>query len=227
MSDRKGFLAVLPDELLHKIIKLATSSPSAAPFISNSPLGNKCPCREMETPNGMKQSLALVCQRFNRIVTPFLYEDPFGTEWPHRSPELVPPAIKVMRLHRTLQCNLTLRQHCRILRLDFSDMSVDPNPSADNFIIVNDIVSWLSEVRCITIHGGFKAYNKEIWSLITNISSSMGSIKHISLSRSACSLLLPDVARNVDMPSLESLLLWGLSASGRGGSIMHPDVCLY
>jgi hypothetical protein len=101
LPTREAFLFRLPNELLLSIVEFAICDPcsrSQAECDESAPRDNACVA-----------VLSRVCHRLTRIAQPLLFRT---IRFKHRI-EIVPPAIPVIKLHRTLTKNAELRQYCR------------------------------------------------------------------------------------------------------------------
>lgn len=135
-------MKMLPDELLAEILDCATLKKQAHCSEAHHQI------RDYET----IRSLALVCRRFRRIVTPLLFESIRFTQ--SRLPErtMVPPSGRVRKLHQVLQSNPALRSLCQALHVEIDDTA---QIDVEDFDIANDFVSWFSNLRDLVIVGGF------------------------------------------------------------------------
>jgi hypothetical protein len=208
----EAFIFRLPDELLVKVLGLATSQvDTRRPWWY-------CEC-EMRCDYAATKTLALVCHRFNRIVLPLLYRTiRFG-----HSHRIVPPAKAVKSLHRTLQKNPSLSQHCRALSISINDLA--PHFEGEDFSIALDFVSWMKKVRCLKVHGGFdKPYNEHTWALIRKIVQDMREIEHLCISREGWGLYLGPIMEQVDIPRLKKLHVHGISEMKDKAVVLEPKV---
>jgi hypothetical protein len=126
-------------------------------------------------------------------------------------------------LHRILFKSPSLRKHCRVLSISIDDFM--PWESADDFSVANDIVCWLTSVRCLMIYGGFMGSSKEgTWELIESAPRHMREIQHLYMSRHGDSLPLVPVLGCINIPSLKRLDVHGISQSRDMTVLLDPEV---
>jgi hypothetical protein len=212
-SPKRGpaFIFNLPEEILLRVFEFATNQPNSwhdgcydYPYLFNYA--------------GIK-ALSYVCRSFHRIASPLLYHTinfSFGNQF-------VPPSKRVQQLHRRLETNPSLRRHCRALALTVADITSKPK-TKDDFDIANDLASWLSEVRDLSIHGGFQR-GQDMWDLIRNVVEHMLMLENLAISREDWGLHLDAIVQNLNFPFLRKLHVYGVSAVGRK-VIIGPEVLL-
>lgn len=195
----KPAILELPDELLEHIVQNATSLARSA-----------CSCAEHEPARSKAcvKALSLVCQRINHIAQPLLYRK-IKFEWPV---SMAPPSAPVTKLHRSMMRNVSLRKHVRFLSMHIPDIPAIERP--EKYMILNDFSTWLTSVRCLSIHGGFegKFHKEHTWRLITSFATNMKRVKHISFSREGWGLYLAQIVPHLShFPKLEKLDIHGIS----------------
>ncbi|CAG9976192.1 unnamed protein product [Clonostachys byssicola] len=107
--------------------------------------------------------LALVCRRFNRIITPLLYRnlqiECNGACGPHEY------IRRTKALHRTVRSNQSLRQHCQSLVITFGSnfsTDLDGKDTAPNLAyIAIDLVKWLYNTEELYI--GLTSFHDDTW----------------------------------------------------------------
>lgn len=209
---RKAYILKCPDELLITIFELAISNPRllSKPY---------CDCESPYDYAGIK-SLLFTCHHFSRIALPFLYRI-IRFDYPHWT---VPPTKAAKSLHRSLQENLSLLQHCRVLSIDTKTYVSGATP--EDFSVANDFVSWFNGVRCLKIYGGYApGCNGHILACIQTAVQHMHEIEHISMS--GCCLDLRSIMQNVDVPTLRRLSIAGFSDASRRSVEVQPKVVLH
>ena len=206
---REAYISRLPDELLVRILELAT--------LESGP-GGVCDCEKQRSYAAIRTLLG-ICHRLHRIVLPFLYHTirfnyPQGT---------VPPTRAVRSLHRRLQKNPSLRQHCLVLWVNIDD--IGSKAEVEEFFIANDLVTWLTKVRCLKIHGGFEGKrNAHTWALIRNVTQHMRELEHLSISRQGWGLYLSPIIEHLEIPSLRKLNVHGVSETKGGAVVLERKV---
>ncbi len=189
----------LPDELLDRILDL--SCPPVTEYI-----------RSLATYRDA-QTLMLVCQRFHQIARPILYR---GIKSGYRS-EFVPPSKKARLLHRTLRENQSLWVHCNELFVRVPDISGGKRTD-DSLNIINDFLSWLTNVRSFSMYGGFNLDPVGTWALIHKAIETMHRLEELHLHREYWGLTaerLYDIPQN---PSLTTLVVSGISSDRYGSN---------
>ena len=130
----RGILS-LPDEVLLNVLEiLSVDAPLEWAIQGRNPL-NVYP---------EFVALSIVCRRFHRLVTPFMYHDlSVLTRWTGRPYNMYNVALR--HLHRTLGENVALRAHCRRLYV-----LLDARNHADQIM---DMLTWLTSTRHLRIRG--------------------------------------------------------------------------
>jgi hypothetical protein len=192
---RKALILEFPNELLLTIFELATLSPRLSrPY---------CDCETLYDYAAIK-SLLFTCHHFSRVGLPLLYRI-IRFDYPHQT---VPPTKAAKSLHRSLQKNPSLLQHCRVLRIDLGTYASELTP--EDFCIANDFVSWFKRVRCLEICGGFaNNWDEPTWTCIQTAVQHMHEIEHISIS--GLCLDVGSIMQNFDIPTLRKLSISGYS----------------
>ncbi|KAE8326020.1 hypothetical protein BDV39DRAFT_206406 [Aspergillus sergii] len=179
---QKAFILRLPLEILAHIINLIASDANHSP----------------DNHRTWKQ-LSVVCRRLTPIVLPLLYR--------HLKIETGPPNRSLRQLHRTLQSNPALGDHCRKLRIHISYFK----PAADSdFFVVKDLIPCLTKVQILTIPGGFDSSHKSAWSLLQYAFQHIHAVRSLNIHREMGGRFLRDFIEHMDIPSLEKLSLSGV-----------------
>ena len=147
-------ILALPDELLDPILELSCPPET----YSEASLAEHCNAR----------TLMQVCRRFHLIARPILYRS--IQSWP--STQFSPPSQSVQLLHLTISQNRSLSAHCRHLQIYASDSDGWPR-RLHSLSIASDVVSWFTNVRSLTIHGGFNVNSCGNWRLVHQAVNSM------------------------------------------------------
>jgi hypothetical protein len=209
----EAFIFTLPDEILLTIVEVATSRDNTDSSFWRCDCVNRVDYKAAER-------LARTCHRLNRLATPILYRTiDLG------SVNILRPNKAVKSLHRTLHQNPSLSQYCRAISIHASDIT-----DARDFSIVFDFVSWLTQVRCFEIHGGFdprytKTHTTQTWDLIRKMVQCMREIEHLAISREAWGLVLGPILKHVDLPRLKNLRIHGISHQEEN-VVLEPKVLL-
>jgi F-box-like len=147
-------------------------------------------------------SLSIICRRFHPLVQPLLYRHiSLGT-----FVGFVPPKLPAKRFYRTMKSNPSLRLLCE--RLDIHVDAIRPNPKADDFLLANETLPWLRNVRTLHLHGGFD--RADSWPMLLNAICHMPLIEDLSLSRET--FVGPSLIRigsELELPRLRRLSLSG------------------
>lgn len=165
-------------------------------------------------------SLSLVCHRFHRLATPFLYQGiSLCDGHPHSSDNkeysIVPPCPRVLALHRVLRDNPPLRSMCLDLEMVFDD---EAEITDEDFRVANDLVSWLGRTQSLRLYGGFPyegaytGYRANTLGLICNANRSMTNLKEFLLDMGNDTnegLSLSEAMEYINFPSLEILSMTG------------------
>ncbi len=184
----EAFIFKLPDELLNEIFTLAIRS-DAESFGKGQ--------------YASALTLSVICKRFSRIAQPLLYYNIFAGK--SYGSTLVPPKRSVKLLYRTLKAYPALGKLCKRLYLGIDDVR---RPGPNDFVLANDLLPWLTNVRSLNIHGGFESM--ETWPTIRNALAHMPYIDDLTISREGCGLRLIDICRYVNLPHLCNLYLHGI-----------------
>ena len=196
----EAFIFRLPDENLTQIFHHTSSTSRGFAWTK---LCSDC---EWTRNHADIKVLLYVCRRFQRIAVPLLYHT-IRFEYPHR---VVSPSRSVERLHSKLRINPSLRQNCRALEITIDDTRSEVQ--AEDCATANDLVSWLTGVRCLRIEGGFnEAWARPTWSLIRSMVENMHVFEHLSLSRHGWGPYLGPIVENITFTSLKKLEVRGLS----------------
>ncbi len=205
----EAFIFRLPDELLVTIFELATLNSDSG--------GWYCESETLFYYEGIK-SLALTCHRFNLVVLPLLYrtirfDDPYQ--------QVVPPTKAAKSLNSGLQKDLSLRRYCWLFSIDIHDDKAEGN--LEKFSIANNLVSWLTKVRCFRIHGGFSRKNYEhTWAVIRNVAQHMRELEHLSII--GYGPYLRSILEQIDIPSLKRLDVGSVTEAEDGHVVIEPKV---
>jgi hypothetical protein len=184
-----AFILGLPQELLIAIIELAI-------FRRCDPHG--CPdCCKLPNAECAK-ALSRVCRRVSRIAQPMLFHN-IKCDGP---PSRVSPRNGVLRLHRSLQENPSLRKHCR--RLSISVLHDWSQSKAEDWAIVDNLSHWLTRIRCLASYGVFEGFNEGTQDLVQKLMQNMGHVRHWRLYGEGCGLYL-DRGVGTSFPKLEKL----------------------
>lgn len=202
---RGAFILKLPDEILLPVLELATTNPRLSE--------EHCHCETLLDYADLK-SLLFTCRRFSRIVLPWLYHT-IRFDYPH---QMVRPTRAAKSLHRSLQENPSLLQHCRVLRIDTNGYLAGTIPA--DFSIANDFVSWFKRVRCLEVYGEFAKIH--IWPCIQTAVRHMPEIEHIAISGRW--LDLESIMQNVDIPTLRKLTINGFSDKSERSTNLQSKV---
>lgn len=168
-------------------------------------------------------NISLTCKRFNRISRPFLYEIILigvgprpGLCW---SPEVI---------HSRFQEDPSLRLHCRHLVLELDDIS------KHDYSCIVDVVNWLTNVRCLIVHGQFTitepeqqinqihnddiTFEYDLLDLLKLVARRMRGLEILHCYDTSYGRGVgckgANFMRDIDIPSLKSLSLFGLGRSG-------------
>ncbi|KAJ5408338.1 hypothetical protein N7509_002221 [Penicillium cosmopolitanum] len=165
-------------------------------------------------------SLSLVCHRFHRLATPFLYQGiSLYDGHPHSSDNkeysIVPPCPRALALHRVLRDNPPLRSMCLDLEMVFDD---EAEITDEDFRVANDLVSWLGRTQSLRLYGGFpwggsdSGQRENTLGLIYYATRSMTNLKEFLLDMGNDTnegLSLLEAMEYINFPSLEILSMTG------------------
>ncbi|SPO06417.1 uncharacterized protein DNG_09107 [Cephalotrichum gorgonifer] len=160
----------LPDELLLRIVKLATTwePPTLDPWEQDRPSDKHL----------FFVSPSLVCRRFHRLVTPLMYDDldicVSSADETHR-PVLSLGALQ--NLQRTLTETPVLRQHTRMLQITVRAEHSD-NPTVVNTLV--DLVGLLTEMRSLTLFFPYQGTEGDL-SLVRAAARHMAKLEDLTL----------------------------------------------
>lgn len=202
----------LPPEVLFRICKLATNADGDSTQICYTVRG----CRY----SGVI-ALLCTCRLMRSLCLPLLYQDIHF----HYPAHMIPPTQPVKWLHRSLQYDRDLAGHCRTLVVKGKDNT--SKLRADDSAIVTDLMCWLTSVRHLHFYGGFQgSQSHDLWGLIRAAGEHMKRVESLSLSRQYWGLKLQQILDNVEIPSLKSLTLHGISESPESPVTLDAKVCL-
>lgn len=190
-----AFLLRLPDEILVTICDLATLDPDPCEPVCEA---------EMPPLYEVIKALALVCHRFHQIALPLLYRT-IRFDKPHL---VVPPTNAVKSLNRSLQQNSSLRRHCRVLVITINDC--EPWTIKQDFSIAKNLISWLNEVRCLKLVGGFgcrRMNNTRAFCRI--VCQYLSRVEHLFVSRNGWDIYFAPIVEQLNVPSLRLLQVSG------------------
>ncbi|CAO2654477.1 Nn.00g112100.m01.CDS01 [Neocucurbitaria sp. VM-36] len=124
----------------------------------------------------------------------------------------MPPSSKVRSLFHVLQGNSSLRAPIKCIFLYVPDHEIEGQKVA-NFRILKNILQGLTNLRCLNIHGGFKAKvsNEQMFTILRNMPCASPHVEHLVLNREAWGLYLKDITNNIQFPRLRSLQVHGIS----------------
>lgn len=195
------YILRLPDELLDKILRLLSET-----------------CRYILPPKlGYEnaQTLALVCWRFNQLVTPYLYssfylnysteDDDDGWIYPYLAEDL----------HRTLAQNPALWPLCKSLVIDHGTKRRYRAPSK-NLYIAMDLATWLTATTSLDVatYGDSLTF-REAWSIVSCGLKFMDQLTELRFRdrHPSCNLSLPMLIEDLEKigPNLRLLQLHGIS----------------
>jgi hypothetical protein len=109
------------------------------------------------------------------------------------------------------------------MKLYIDDLAFRVN--VEDFSIANDIVSWLTTVRCLNVHGGFEGKRNELtWALMGNAVQRLPELEHLCISREGWGLYLGPILEHLDIPSLRALSVSGISETPNGAMVLEPKV---
>lgn len=189
----KEFILRLPFEILAHIVNIVSSDPD-------------CSRHSYST----WKTLSVVCRRFAFIVLPVLYR-----HIEIQIPLLNPP---LRRLHLTSQRVSALRDHCKELHIR---INATTPPTNEDLFLVQDLISYLSNVQVLSIQGG---YDK---SFLQCASQYMRRVHSLDLRRKMGGFFLRDIVEQIDIPSLQNLTLCGVyrqSTSTEASVLLEPKV---
>lgn len=217
----EAYIFRLPDELLMSIIEI-TSYDSPNRFQSHRAVQGCIKCG-ITCDYKYTTALSLVSRRFARIAQPFVFR---AVGFGYRQ-EMVPASVGVRKLYHALRGNSSLRTHIKCIFLYVPDYHL-AGQDVGNWRILKYILTGLTNLRCLDIHGGFEARisNEQMFTLIRNLSSSSQLVEHLALNREGWGLYLDAIMKNVQFPRLRSLTLHGISEY-RGGMIPDLEVCRF
>ncbi|KAK3377086.1 hypothetical protein B0T24DRAFT_235111 [Lasiosphaeria ovina] len=137
----------VPDELLAQILELVLAYPTRSWWAP-----------DFDKFFRTSVSVMLVCRRFRRLATPYLYrhvEVAAGSVGPN-FPAASPRATR--HLHRTFSQDPSLRRYCRILHVHFA-----ASDSEAPWQIVDDLATWLVGTQHLLIDGAFDPGDWDDW----------------------------------------------------------------
>ena len=208
-ASQESYILKLPNELLDRILTLA-SEPKHRWYR---------PCLPMQ--DGAR-TLILVCQRFYDISLPLLYRSIYSAH----GTEFVPPSKAVRALHGNLRDKPFLRPFCWTLTVHVPDIGFGNNGSPQDWEIANEIITWLTNVRQFTIHGGFHKWPVIQWDFIRKVCQCMLNMQSLDLSRESWNLCLAPLFESIRFPQLASLTIEGASPDKKNTTEPRlPEVC--
>lgn len=212
----------LPDELLGNIIEIATAFHRPNIRIHHvlafhRSLGSTLQCQTI---------LALVCRRFNQIVTPMMYCHISIFIRSHHLPRKRQEEA-ACKLHRTLRANPSLWPLCRTLLVNFEGFfrSVKSGYVERDYHIATDLVIWLTSTEEVHFEISDNSNIGDAWTLAQLVLKHMPRLKGLALSDpSNHSIQLSHVYRALQGPSclaLKTLNLGGISTQD-GSEALRP-----
>lgn len=171
------------------------------------------------------KELALVCQRFHRLVLPFLYH----TIFLGHNPIIKARPQELVLFHKTLRETPTLRPLCRRLYAQIKG----PRFADDDYCTVwNDLFTWMTRIHTLEVavdvmhdeyFGLVRANYVQTglpWSLIRSVGQRMRELAHFQIQGYFSMLNLRDVVKYAPLTSLEVLQV------ERAGEIETDSACV-
>jgi hypothetical protein len=203
-----------PNEILTRILELASLGPDPSPFSR----GNEI----IYLPGAIKPLLR-TCRRFYSLAVTFNYRA-IKIAYPTSA---VPSDQLVKALHRTLQENPALGQHCREFWFHLTDIVVRGNITVDDYKFLREIALSLPNVEHLDIHGGFSGARGTLtWDLLRDCVRTMPSLRQVSLAREGFDgLTVPQIMEVFQSPSLRSISAGGVAKAIVSSSFWESQVC--
>ncbi|KAJ5215030.1 F-box domain protein [Penicillium chermesinum] len=211
----------IPDEILVAILDFATLN-------KNRPCPDAChQKRDYES----ARTLTLVSKRFRRIATPLMFEEiRFESHRPSMR-FMVPPSRAVQKLHQLLQANPSLRPLCHTLRAEIDDTA---HVVEEDFQIINDFISWFSNLRDLTLVGGFYSSTSDVVRdnalALVGRTRELTKVKNLHVEGSMWyyetgGITLAEAANHINVSSLKGLEITaaGLSDPSTISDMLTPD----
>ena len=205
-----AFIFRLPDELLVTILEWAA--------LGSLPAWRRACASELPFEHDTLTAMAVVSWRFRCMTLPLLYR----TLRCRKTSRALPPDRTATLLHRMLETHPSLRRCCRILSVTIDDLHAAGGP--EDFRVLEDLAWWLTQTRCLSVHGGFERHTAYTWKFVRDAVSQWRALEHLSLSRQCWGLYLDPILEHLDAPSLKTLDLHGISAAKYGYALLHPKV---
>ncbi|CZR51719.1 uncharacterized protein PAC_01596 [Phialocephala subalpina] len=177
----------LPDEIIHEIISIAIACSHWRTAY--------CECA---------LALSRVCKIFYRITQSLLFKN-IEFSWPHC---WVPACTPVRCLYRTIGENPYLGTLCKSVSFHIPSVTVDP--TLEDYVLGEELLSWLPNVTSFALRGGFdKPYT---WPFLKRAFRNLTLVKSLTLSRECWDLYLAPVCDLVQTMRLQSLTIYGICA---------------
>ncbi|KAF2127182.1 hypothetical protein P153DRAFT_433002 [Dothidotthia symphoricarpi CBS 119687] len=164
-------------------------------------------------------ALSQVCHRFKRIAQPLLFSN-IGFMHPN---QVLPPSIRVLRLHRTLSDRVDLRQHCRYLTINMGDVARREARTLGYYSVARDFVTWFANTKYLSIHdsqcsthgaaesdeSGAHGSNSETcaWDLYRYAVDKLECVEYAYIDRAHCRIQLNQMIESLGFPKLKKLEL--------------------
>jgi hypothetical protein len=160
----------------------------------------------------------LTCSRFRRISRPFLFESIDIVRARARSSNTsgLSPSAKIF--HARFRDDASLRSHCRRLKVHFTYIS------KSDYALLEDLMSWLINVRYLSIAGIFMfprpvngaehvnelSYQYDMWALVRVISRHMRRLEVLRCrDHWSDGFRGNNFIQNINIPSLKKIEDWG------------------
>ena len=135
----------------------------------------------------------------------------------------VPPTRATESLQRRFVEDPSLRQHCQALSIRIQDHR--PQKNSSEFFPAIQVASWLKNVRCLSIHGGFDGeQNVLTWLSIRTFARFLRRLTHLSICRCSWGLHLTPMMELIQFPSLKRLRVDGISETKHKAVVLKPEV---
>ncbi|PYH89374.1 hypothetical protein BO71DRAFT_389742 [Aspergillus ellipticus CBS 707.79] len=193
-----GPICRLPEELLEMIIVFVVVGPCSQRW-----LPGYCSAATI---------IALVCKQLRRIVVPILYHT-ISVD------QIESGEDRARKVHRTLQENPSLREHCKELRIGIYHKP----PTKEHLAILTDFVSWLTSVTVLAIEDPVCDEERDSWKLIQNATVQLPELDTFFLIPTWNESYLDHIIQSIDSSSLRRLIVNQIDDDTGNSTVLTPE----